>query len=149
MNEIIRLQITQDDVDKYNRYYFLKHPKAKKKRILRPIHPSINQWSTVDSRITMNLLKQSWKEFSMFYCKAHKLCDMHLDDYAMEFVSYMPTRRRADPDNYVPKFILDGFVESGFLVDDDGAHMRALILRTGYDANNPRTEINVRIFKED
>ena len=48
-------------------------------------------------------------------------------------------------DNTVPKFILDGFSESGFIVDDDGQHLKSLTLRTGYDKNNPRTEIEVII----
>lgn len=146
--KILRLSITQEDVDIYNKYYSLIHKKAKKMPIDRPIHPSLNQWTTIKNRVMMNAIKQKWKEFAIFWCKYHKLEGMMLDDYAIEYVTYMPSKRRADPDNYTCKFLLDGFVEAGFLADDDGSHMRALILRTGYDKKNPRTDINVKIYND-
>lgn len=37
------------------------------------------------------------------------------------------------------------FTESGFIIDDDGNHLKSLTLRTGYDKTNPRTEIDVII----
>ena len=58
----------------------------------------------------------------------------------------MPTKRRIDPDNTVPKMILDGFVESGFIVDDDGGHLKSLTLKTNHDKNRPRTEIEITIL---
>ena len=64
----------------------------------------------------------------------------------MTFTTYMPTKRRIDPDNTVPKFILDGFSESGLIIDDDGRHLRSLTLKTDYDKERPRTEINIKIF---
>lgn len=54
-----------------------------------------------------------------------------------------PSKRRVDCDNTVPKFILDGFSESGFIIDDDGKHLHSLTLKTGYDKDNPRTEIKI------
>jgi Holliday junction resolvase RusA-like endonuclease len=71
---------------------------------------------------------------------------MKLNEVEMAFTTYMPTKRRIDCDNTVPKFILDGFTESGFIVDDDGSHLKSLTLRTGYDKDNPRTEIEVKIL---
>ena len=72
---------------------------------------------------------------------------MSLEEFDMHFTSYMPTKRRADPDNYVPKFLLDSFTNSGFIVDDDGRHLKTLSLSTDYDKDNPRTEIDVTIYK--
>ena len=66
-----------------------------------------------------------------------------LNTFSMTFIAYMPTKRRIDPDNTVPKFILDGMVDAGFIVDDDGEHLKSLALCTGYDKNNPRTEITI------
>jgi hypothetical protein len=44
---------------------------------------------------------------------------------------------------------MDGFTESGFIVDDDGLHLKALTLKTDYDKENPRTEIYVKILEND
>ena len=62
----------------------------------------------------------------------------------MTFTTYMPTKRKADPDNYTPKFVLDAFTEAGFIVDDDGTHLLSLTLKTDYDKDNPRLEILVK-----
>jgi len=62
----------------------------------------------------------------------------------MIVTTYMPTRRRADCDGTVPKFLLDAFTEAGFIVDDDYKHLEELTLRMGYDKENPRTEIIIR-----
>ena len=56
---------------------------------------------------------------------------------------FFESKRRHDVDNQVPKFILDSFTESGFIVDDDEKHLHSLTLKTGYDKCNPRTEIEV------
>lgn len=143
---ILKYSITQKDVDAYNKEYFKSHPKAKKEPIERPIHPSLNKWTTIKNRMVMNSLKQNWKDFAIFWCERHGVAGMMLDDYAIEYITYMPSKRRADPDNYTCKFLLDGFVEAGFLVDDDGDHMRALILRTKHDKDDPRTDINVKVY---
>jgi len=39
-----KLVIDQKVVDDYAEYYFKQHPRAKKKPIEKPIHPSINEW---------------------------------------------------------------------------------------------------------
>ena len=59
----------------------------------------------------------------------------------MTFISYFKTKIRKDCDNTVPKFLLDGLAESGFIVDDDSQHLESLTLKCGYDKENPRTEI--------
>lgn len=140
--EIIDLILNQDVLEKYNKYYFKQHPKARKIPIERPMHPSINTWMILP-RIQMNQLKQKWKDFIVFWIKDLGLQDKHLESFEMIFTTYMPTKRRVDCDNTVPKFILDGFSESGFIIDDDGKHLHSLTLKTGYDKDNPRTEIKI------
>ena len=54
----IKLILNMDVVNRYNEYYFSQHPKAKKKQIEHPYHPSINVWS-IKPRIQMNALKHS------------------------------------------------------------------------------------------
>ena len=140
----IKLIIDSNVIDKYNQYYFTKHPKAKKKQLEKPRHPSINQWCILP-RIQMNALKQKWKSFGVWFIKELGYSDMKLDSFDIIITVFFETKRRHDPDNQVPKFLLDAFTESGFIVDDDEAHLHSLTLKTGYDKLNPRTEIEVII----
>ncbi len=91
----------------------------------------------------MNALKQSWKNFIVWYIKESGYENLKLDDVDIIYNIYHPTKRRTDPDNYTPKFIHDGFVESGFLLDDDREHLKSLTIRCHVDKNNPRTEIEI------
>lgn len=142
-----KLVLDQTVLDRYNQYYFKKHPRAIKVPIDRPIHPSTNQWMRLQ-RMAMNTLKQKWKDLCIWWIKDLGYENLMLDQFTMAFKIYMPSKRRSDPDNVAPKFLLDGFTESGFIVDDDGLHMRELILSTDYDKDNPRTEIIVRTIEE-
>lgn len=142
----IKLILDNAVLEKYNTYYFFEHPKAKKVPIEHPYHPSINTWCILP-RIQMNSLKQKWKEFVKFWIKLEKLENRQLDNFDIVLTVFFNTRRRHDTDNQVPKFILDGFTESGFIVDDDEKHLHSLTLKTGYDKENPRTEIEVFIHK--
>lgn len=135
-----KLTIDNKLIDEYADYYFKFHPRARKKPIEHPYHESINRWFIM-KRPQMNMLKQKWKDFIIWWMRKLGYTDKKLGQFTMTFTVYMPTRRRIDPDNTVPKFILDGFTESGFIVDDDGQHLLSLTLMTGYDKDNPRTEI--------
>ena len=94
-------------------------------------------------RPQMNALKQKWKEFVIWWINDMGYQDKLLEKFEVTFTVYFSTRRRHDLDNQVPKFILDGFVESGFMVDDDSNHLTSLTYRAGYDKDNPRTEIDI------
>lgn len=142
-----RLILDYDVLDKYYKYYFKVHKKAKKKPIERPIHPSTNQWMRLE-RMAMNTLKQHWKDLIVWWINDLGYSNIHLEEFEITFTTYMPTKRRVDPDNTAPKFLMDGFTEAGFIVDDDGCHLKALTLKTGYDKENPRTEIIVKTIEE-
>ena len=136
------ITIDNQILEEYNKYYFLHHPRSKKIPIEHPYHPSINVWFVMQ-RPQMNALKQKWKDFGIWLIQKLGYENLKLQEFEMEFITYMPTRRRIDSDNTTPKFILDSFTESGFIQDDDGTHLKGLTLRTGYDKENPRTEITV------
>ena len=146
--EEIKLIIDDALLDEYADYYFKKHPRARKKPIEKPWHPSINQWMILP-RIQMNALKQKWKDFGVWWIEKLGYTDMMLRSFDMTFTVFRNTRRRVDPDNCCPKMILDSFTESGFIVDDDGKHLHSLTLKTDYDKEHPRTEILVRILDEE
>ena len=143
----LHLILDQEVLDKYYIYYFKQHPRASKKPIAHPYHESINKWFVM-TRMEMNTLKQKWKDFCIWWIRELGYENMHLSQFEMTFTTFMPTKRRIDADNTVPKFILDGFTESGFIVDDDGQHLKALTLKTDYDKNNPRTEIEINILEQ-
>lgn len=138
----LKLVLDQSVLDRYYEYYFQMYPKRKKRYIERPIHPSVNTWMILQ-RPAMNKLKQEWHDFIVWWINDLKLNDAKLDKFKLKFTTYMPTKRRSDPDNLVPKFILDGFADSGLIQDDDGNHLKELALVTNYDKEHPRTEIEI------
>lgn len=143
--ESIKLVLDKEVLDRYYEYYFKKYPKRKKRYIERPLHPSINTWMIMQ-RPAMNKLKQEWHDFIAWWISDLNLQDEHLESFKLKFTTFMPTKRRSDPDNTVPKFILDGFTDAGFIADDCGTHLKELSLSTDYDKEWPRTEIEVFCF---
>lgn len=139
------LSITNQTLSAYEAYYFSQHPRARKRPIEHPYHPSINVWSILP-RMQMNNLKQSWKTFIIWWISDLGLANKQIEKCKIRYVYYFPTKRRVDTDNYSPKYINDGLVESGFLVDDDSLHLTSLTVECGYDRDNPRTEIHIDIL---
>ena len=142
VNEVenMRLVIDNNTLEKYEQFYFRLHPKATKRPIDKPIHPLLNQWMIM-KRPMMNALKQRWKDFIVWFIKEH-VCKCE-----MKFTTYYKTNRRHDVDAASPKFILDGFTESGFIIDDDSTHLISLTLECYVDKEYPRTEIEITNIK--
>ena len=151
MNEVenMRLVIDNNTLEKYEQFYFRLHPKATKRPIDKPIHPLLNQWMIM-KRPMMNALKQRWKDFIVWFIKEQGYANLHIDKCEMKFTTYYKTNRRHDVDATTPKFILDGFAKSGFIIDDDSKHLTSLTLECYVDSDNPRTEIEITniILKE-
>ena len=95
----------------------------------------------------MNALKQKWKDFIKWLVDTKGHSDLHIEKCEIKQCVYYPNNRRHDIDNSVPKFILDGLVESGMIVDDDHLHISKLTLTCGVDVENPRTEITIKILE--
>lgn len=143
--DAIKLVIDNDTLLKYNSWYFKEYPRRRVAPIARPTHPSVNAWGIL-KRPAMNALKGKWKNFTMWFVEDMKLKDAQIERCTMEFTSFFRTRIRVDVDNTTPKFILDGFVLSGFIIDDDSLHLQSLTLRCSYDKSHPRTEIIIHIL---
>lgn len=144
----IKLIFDRDTLVRYSNYYFILHPRAHKQPIAQPYHESINVWMIM-KRAMMNALKQKWKDFIVWFVRDQGYSNLRIQDCELIYTAYYPNHRRHDPDNSVPKFINDGLVESGFLVDDDSTHIRSLTLKCDVDTERPRTEIEVRIYQQD
>lgn len=144
----LKLVLDNKVLDRYcEEEYFIKHPRAHKRPIEKPFHPSLNTWM-IKPRPIMNNLKQTWHDFVVWWIYDLHLENEALDKFKMKFTTYMPTKRRSDPDNMTPKFILDGFTDSGFIQDDSGTHLKELTLSTDYDKRRPRLEIEVEVLPE-
>lgn len=138
--DTITLIIDDKVLDTYSNYYFIQHPRAKNKPIKHPYHESINVWMIM-KRPMMNALKQKWKDFIRWFVSEQGYANLHIEQCEISQTVYYPNNRRHDIDNSVPKFILDGLVESGMVVDDDCKHITKLTLQCDVDMERPRTEI--------
>lgn len=131
-------------LDRYCEYYFLLHPRATKKPIKQPYHESINVWMIL-KRPAMNALKQKWKDFIKWFVTEQGYANLRIEECEISQTIYYPNNRRHDIDNSVPKFVLDGLVESGMIVDDDSLHITKLKLMCKVDVEHPRTELRIMI----
>lgn len=149
LNKQNKIMLTIDDsvLKRYSEYYFSIHTRAKKKPIKNPYHESINSWMIM-KRSAMNCLKQKWKDFIKWFVEEQGYANLHIEKCEISQTIYYPTNRRHDIDNSVPKFVLDGLVESGMVVDDDSRHITKLTLQCGIDKEHPRTELLFIIQEE-
>lgn len=143
--EEIKLILDDELLDEYAEYYFSLHPKALYRSIKKPRYPSVNEWMIM-KRPEMNALKQKWKDFGVWWMNKMGYNDMKLDNFEMIITVYFDTRRRVDPDNQIPKGLLDSFTSAGFIVDDSSKHLHSLTLRCDYDKEWPRTEILIKVL---
>ena len=118
----IMIVVDENALIRYESYYFFVHPRAHKKPIQHPYHESINQWMIM-KRPMMNAVKQKWKDFIVWLVREKGYSNLHIDKCEIHQKVFYPNNRRHDIDNSVPKFILDGLVESGMIVDDDCKHI--------------------------
>lgn len=142
----IRMMFDGETLRRYEKYYFEKYPKRKKKPIAQPCHESINVWMIM-KRPMMNVLKQRWKEFMVWFVEDQGYANLRIAQCEMSFTVYYGNNRRHDVDNTTPKFVIDGMVQAGLVEDDDSGHIRALTLRCGTDTEHPRTEISIKIIE--
>lgn len=147
MGDTILLTIDNSTLSRYEEYYFSIHTKAHKKPIQHPYHESINVWMIM-KRPMMNALKQKWKDFICYFIKEQGYSNLRIDKCEIHQTVYYPNNRRHDVDNSVPKFILDGLVESGMILDDDSKHITKLTLECKTDTKNPRTEILIKLLSD-
>ncbi len=142
----ITLIIDSDVLGRYYQHYFSIHRRAKKLPIPHPYHESINVWMIM-KRPMMNQLKQRWKDFIVWFVNDQGYTNLRIDKCELIFTAYYSNTRRHDPDNSVPKFILDGLVDGGMIIDDDSSHVLSLTLKCSTDQEHPRTEIHFNIFE--
>lgn len=97
-------------------------------------------------RPMMNALKQRWKDFIRLFVDEQGYSNLRIEKCEVRQIIYYPTNRGHDTDNSTPKFILDGLVESGMIIDDDAEHITKLPLECSVDKGCPRTELYITIL---
>lgn len=145
MKKTIEIVITEQDVKEYNDMYFRYHPRATKKRIDAPRHPTLN-WYVTANTMSVNNKKQEWKSFILYILEKNNLLDMGIDRCEIIYRTFFKDLIIRDLDNITPKFIFDGMVEGGFIVADDYKHIVRLVTECGHDKENPRIELIVNLI---
>lgn len=97
----LKLIINNSTLEEYEKYYFKHHPRASKKPIETPCHPTLNQWMIM-KRPMMNALKQRWKNFICWFIETQGYSNLHIENCEMKFITYYKTNRRHDIDNGCP-----------------------------------------------
>jgi hypothetical protein len=102
------------------------------------IPPSNNKFIGKNQRWQYQSEKKKWARIIQLFCVPRPRGP--LKKSKVTIIYYFKDNRRRDPDNYSGKFILDGLVRSGIIVDDCFSCID-LKLVGDVDKNNPRTEI--------
>jgi hypothetical protein len=131
--DVITIEFTQELLDEWLSIYFKKHPRARKQPIEAPSQPSINKWSILP-RISMNKLKQDYKDFGTYVVKHYGLEMLGISKCKCRYTTYVSTKTRIDLDNTAPKFILDSLTAeaTGVIVDDGYSCITELTLKGEY-----------------
>ena len=108
------------------------------KYLITAIPPSNNKFIGKNQRWQYQDEKKKWARIIQLFCVPRPR--EPLKKSKVTIIYYFKDRRRRDPDNYSGKFILDGLVRSGIIIDDSFDCID-LYLRGDVDKNNPRTEI--------
>lgn len=146
MKKQYNIIIDQGKVDAFNKKYFEEHPRAKKLAINAPKHPSLNEYLGMSS-VAQNTLKTKWEEFIAYILEDSHLLNKKINKCRIFYTTYFKVDRRHDLDNISPKFIFDGLVKAGFLIDDDYKHITSLNIQCDIDKNYPRVEILVEVIE--
>lgn len=94
-------------------------------------------------RMSMNNLKQYWKEFGEWVINYYNYDNLNIDKCIISFKHTFKTKRRRDPDNYIPKFFLDAMVSTGIIIDDSLNVIKQLNLKCEYGKED---KIEIIIF---
>jgi Holliday junction resolvase RusA-like endonuclease len=105
--------------------------------------PSLNQWSRMHWAKAAKIKKQ-WENDILYVFLASKAKGVFpLEKARITIKYYFSTNRRRDADNLNLKFILDGLVKAGIIVDDSTKVIGQVITEWGVDKNDPRVEIEI------
>lgn len=129
----IIITFNQEGLEKYNAHYFKLNPRKKKIYIEKPMVRSLNKILIITNRMVQNTYKQAYKDYSVFIVKEFGLDMIGIIKADLEVEFTFPTKIRHDLDNYSIKEIVDGFTESGLIVDDSYHHIQSIKTTARYE----------------
>lgn len=145
-NEII-LTINQDKVDEYERYYFFRYPKRKKRPLEKPFPPNLNKF-ILWKRPQQNAIKQIWKEFIGFIALEYD--NLEITNCEIHFDFTFKDKRRRDLDNYLStsaKLIIDGLTQAdgnNMIVDDSYTNIKKISASAKYEKGIEELKIIIK-----
>lgn len=104
------------------------------------IPPSNNKYIGREARFAYQAEKKRWAQLIAVCCRPRP--EEPLRGVTVRITYYFADNRRRDPDNYAPKFILDGLVRSGIL-EDDSFQVIKLELCAEFKSKEVKTVIEV------
>lgn len=107
------------------------------KFIIPKIPPTINKFIGRTNIWEYQKVKKEWRDLCTYLDKPAR----PFEKASVVITFYFKDKRRHDADNY-QKFLLDGLVDAGIIIDDDFEHI-TVTCRGDYDRQEPRTEIEV------
>jgi hypothetical protein len=133
-NDTIVIEFTKTDLEEWTKQYFKDNPRCRKIPLDTCIVRSLNKMLVITNRIVQNNYKQHYKNYTCFVVAKYGYKNLGISSADLNVHFTFPTKIRHDIDNYVGgcKEILDGFSESGLIVDDDYSHIKSLMATASY-----------------
>jgi crossover junction endodeoxyribonuclease RusA len=116
------------------------------KIVINEIPPSNNKFIGRNVRWQYQEEKQKWHWLMKAKIKERPKKPFEKAEITIHY--YFKDKRKRDPDNYSGKMILDPLVKEKIIIDDNFSVI-TLILKAGYDKENPRTEIEIKEISGD
>ena len=100
--------------------------------------PSLNEWSRKFWTARHEMVLEMTNNLRLL-ALAKKI--PRVEKAQVQLVYYFRDNRRRDPDNYAPKFLLDGLRKSGIIAEDNSRVLRLPQPEFRLDRARPRTEV--------
>lgn len=94
-------------------------------------------------------MKDHWGNFMEYMVKKYNLGDLKVSKCNITYEMTYHTRARRDPDNFAPKFINDGLVKGGLLVDDSFKQIQEMKFTGRYEKGVRKTRIIIEILESE
>ena len=151
-NDTIVIEFTEKDLEEWTKQYFKDNPRCRKIPLDSCIARSLNKMLVITNRIVQNNYKQHYKDYTCFVVSKNGYKNLGISKANLHVHFTFPTKIRHDLDNYTVKEIMDGFSESGLIVDDDYYHIENLHISACYEAKVTKmtfTFTNCKFDKEE
>jgi len=105
--------------------------------------PSLNEWSRQHWRVRHRAVEEMTDTLRLLAIEAGS---PKFERAEVQLVYYFKHQRRRDPDNYVPKFVLDGLRKAGIIADDNAEVLRLPQPEFRVDRARPRMEVFIKAW---